>query len=292
MSRFTAVGLDLSRLDTPLAIRGLDYELVLSERLAYLRGLLDAAGIGYDALGDESDAGTKLQETDAYRELLGINAINDAVRGRLIAFATGADLDHLGAFYRTPRHPGEGDEDYRRRIILAPEAFSSAGTPGAYMYHALAADPRVRHADVWTPEPGSGKVIVAIQSREGRGQAPDDLIKIVHAHLSADDIKPVTDILTVRSAVIVDYSVSVTAYVLPGPSPSAVRDDIEASITAMGLMRKTPARDVPLSAVIAAASIGPVDRVVVHSPTADVATGRGEVPNLTGVAVAVEVYDG
>lgn len=290
MSRFSAVNLDLSRLQSPQAIRGLGYESILAQRMERLRELLDAAGIEYDALGLESDPAAKLQETDAYRELLNISAINDAVRSGFIAFAVGSDLDHLGAFYGTARHDGESDADYRRRILLAPEAFSAAGTQGAYMYHALAADPRVRHVDAWSPAPG--QVIVAIQSREGKGRASDELVEKVRLYLSREDIKPLTDALSVRSASIIDYEIELTGFILPGPAPDTVREDMVASIEAMTLARKTPSRDVPLSAIKAAAHVGPVDRVVVNRPTSDVIVGRGEVPNMTKLSVKVETYDG
>lgn len=280
---FSAV--NLSTLPAPQAIEPLDFETILARMLADLRERDPA----YTAIV-ESDPAYKVLEVAAYRELLLRQRVNEAVLAVMPAFAIGSDLDHLGVFYETPRHPGEPDADFRRRILLAPEAFAAAGAHGAYMYHALAADPRVRHADVW--HSGPGQVTVAIQSREGNGRASDDLVEAVRAHLSREDIKPLTDTLSVRSAVIVDYEISVTGYVLPGPAPATVRENMVQSLQAMALQRKTPARDVPLSAIAAAAHVGPVDRVVIHSPTADVATGRGEVPNLIALNVKVETYDG
>lgn len=289
-NRFTAISLDLSRLDPPAAIRSLDYETILAERLARLKELFTAAGIDYDATSLESDPVAKLQETDAYRELIAKAAINDAVRSVMLAFATGADLDHLGAHYGTARLQGEADADFRRRVLMAPEAFSAAGTVGAYTYHALSASADVRHVDVWSPAPGF--VTVAVQSRIGNGRASDALVETVRAYLSREDIKPLTDVLSVRSAELIDFSIDLTAYVIHGPAPDAVKSQIVDSINAMVSSRKTPARDIPISAIVAAAQVGPVDKVVINSPTVDIATGHGEVGNLIALNVKVVEYDG
>lgn len=289
-NRFTAVSLDLSRLSAPVAIKGVDYEAILADRLTRLKAIFDAAGITYNAESLESDPVAKLQETDAYREMLTISAINDSVRSVMVAFAVGSDLDHLGAFYATSRFSGETDAAFRRRVLLAPEAFSAAGTVGAYTYHALASSPDVRHVDVWSPAPGM--VTVAVQSASGTGRASDELVATVRDYLSREDIKPLTDVLTVQSCEIVDFKIDITAYVIHGPAPDAVKTDVTNAITAMVASRKTPARDVPISAIMAAASVGAVDRVVIHKPTADVATGNGQVANLIGLSVKVVEYDG
>ena len=228
-------------------------------------------------------------------------AVNDAVRDTMIAFAGGADLDHLAAFYGVMRRviteasssaPAvmETDAELRRRTLLAPEAFSSAGAPGGYVFHALGADPRVLNVDVWSPMPGH--VNVAVQSREGDGAAPDDLLDAVRAHLSREDIKPLTDILSVRSVVNVPYDVVGTGYVLPGPDALAVRDQAVEAIKAMAAQRRTPSRDLPRSAVIDAASVGAMDKVIVSSPAADIARDYGEVAVLNSIDFEVVSYDG
>ncbi|MFG6501255.1 baseplate J/gp47 family protein [Sulfitobacter sp. 1A15106] len=301
MSRFSSSTLDLSRFPAPLAIRGLDYEAILAERLAGLQSRFDAAGLEIDALGLESEPAVIIEQSDAYRELLALSAVNDAVRDTMIAFAGGADLDHLAAFYGVMRRviteatnsaPAvmETDAELRRRTLLAPEAFSSAGAPGGYVFHALGADTRVLNVDVWSPMPGH--VNVAVQSREGDGAAPDDLLDAVRAHLSREDIKPLTDILSVRSVVNVPYDVVGTGYVLPGPDALAVRDQTVESIKAMAAQRRTPSRDLPRSAVIDAASVGAMDKVIVSSPAADIARDYGEVAVLNSINFEVVSYDG
>lgn len=302
MNRFSADTLDLSRYPAPLAIRDIDYEGLMTERKARLVDLFAAAGIDYDVDGLETDTAVILEETDAYRELLAYAAINDAVRAVMVAFATGSDLDHLGGGFGVIRRtilPAttttaaviEGDEEFRRRVLLAPEAYAAAGPRGAYVYHALTSHPDVLNVDVWKEAPG--RVVVAVQSRQGDGLASAALLQAVREYLNSEKIRPLTDVVTVRSVKNFAYTIDVEAFVLPGPDRDAVKTSIVESLTAMAAARRTPARDVPRSAVFTAASIGPVDKVIVNKPTADVARDYGEVAVLSATpTVRVTTYAG
>lgn len=304
-TRFSAITLDLSRFPAPLAIRGLSYETFLAERRASLVERLMAAGLPYDVVSLETDPAVILQQDDAYRELLAYAAINDAVKAGLIAFASGTDLDHQGltaalnlpfglrdlmlrrelveANGSTPAVM-ESDEEYRRRLLLSPEA-AAAGTEGGYEFHALSADIRVMNANVWSPSPG--QVNIAVQAREGLGEADSGLVAAVHTHLHRRDIKPLTDVVTVRSVKPRRYAISARVYARPGPDPAAVRTLVIDSLTSMAAARRIPARDVPMSAIVAAASVGPVDRVVLTEPLSDMIMDNGELAVCTGIDVEV-----
>jgi phage-related baseplate assembly protein len=300
--RFSALTLDLSRLPSPNAILGIDYDAIVAARIASLAARLTAAGIPFDTGMLRSEPSYYLQQEDAYRELIDLNAINDAVRAVMVAFAAGSDLDHLAAFYGLTRAtlvPATGgaaavleaDADFRVRVLMAPEAFAAAGSVGGYTFFALTADPaNVRYADVWSP--AAGEVMVAIQSRAASGVAPQSVVDTVHAYLHRDDIRPLTDVITVRAVEVLTYTIDVTCLILPGPDPAAVMAQVEASLLRMAGTRFAPTRDVPLSAVIAAATVGPVDKVIVHSPTTDLARARGQSARCIAINVKVEAYDG
>lgn len=311
MSRFAAITLDLSRFPPPLAVRGMDFERILGERLARLQALFDEADIPFSVAMLQTDPAVVQQRVDAFRETAVFGWMNDAIQSVMIAFAAKTDLDNLAltastllpAAWResmlrriiqpaTETTPAvmENDDEFRRRILLTPEAYSTAGTTGSYIFHALWADPRVLNVDVWTPAPG--EVIVAVQSREGDGTAPDDLIEAVRAHLARSDIKPLTDVVSVRSIVNIGYSISLDAYILPGPDHATVEEAIEASVLKVAAARHTPARDMPRSAIIGAAQLDVVDKIILSSPAADIARGYGEVAHLTDLAVRVHVYGG
>lgn len=299
-TRMSAVTLDLSRFDPPRALTPLDFEEILQERLADMIARFNQRDIPYEVNDTEYDPLIVLEETDAGRELKVVGMINDSVRAVLVAFAVGSDLDHLGlrfGVYRRVITPATGntpavmesDAEFRRRILWAPEAFAAAGPEGAYIYHALTADPRVLNVDVWSPAPG--RVTVAIQSREGTGEASEDLLVAVSKYLNRDDIRPLTDVINVQSVVNIPFSISLVAYIHPGPDETTVKDLIEKSVRKMVASRRTPSRDMPLSAITAAAALDMVERVALLTPSANLSIARGEVPDLQSLTVVVEPTD-
>jgi phage-related baseplate assembly protein len=301
MSRFSATTLDLSRFPPPLAIRGVDYDGIIAARRARLVELMTLAGIPFDIERLDANPGMVLQQADGTWEMLTFTAINDTVRSIMVAFATGADLDHLALFYGVKRRiitPASGstpavlesDNEFRRRVLLAPESFAAAGPIGAYVFHALTADSRVLNVDVWSP--AAGEVTIAVQSREGDGTASDELLASVRAYITRDSIKPLTDVVSIRSVTNHPFSILLDAYVQPGPDPVAVRTYIEQTILEMVADRRTPSRDMPRSAIIGAAQRAVVDNVTLVSPVTDIARGYGEVAVLEGLEVRVSEYAG
>lgn len=96
MSTYTAI--DLSQLPAPTIVESLDFESILATMLADLQ----AREPTFTALV-ESDPAYKILEVCAYRELLIRQRVNDAARGVMLAYATGADLDQIGALFNVKR---------------------------------------------------------------------------------------------------------------------------------------------------------------------------------------------
>ncbi len=158
MSNFAQI--DLSRLPAPALVEELSFERILSEMAAnYLKRNPEASLL-------ESDPAMKVLEAAAYCELLLRQDINERARQCLLAYATGSNLEHLGAFYgvaramldagndaATPPVPPtwESDSGLRARIQLAPEALSVAGPTGAYVFHALSAGRQMTRMEIDTP---------------------------------------------------------------------------------------------------------------------------------------------
>ena len=93
--------IDLSLLPAPNVIEPLDYETLLADRKARLLALAPTAQQAELAavLALESEPLTQFLQETAYRELLLRARINDAARACMLPWATGADLDNLGALY-------------------------------------------------------------------------------------------------------------------------------------------------------------------------------------------------
>ena len=284
VTRFLAESLDLSRLPDPTLI-AIDYEQSVTDRKAALVAAFAAAGIDYDVATLETDPGVILEEVDAYREILALQAINEAGLANMLAFSRGADLDNLAANvgvsraitgYDEDNQPVyETDERLRRRAQLAPEAFSTAGAAGAYLFHALTADPTVADASVENPAPG--EVIVNIMGNGEDPTATPEQVEKVRAHLFRDDIKPLTDILTVRGATVIAADIVADLILYPGPDAALVVTDARKTLDAFLAQNKKLGRDLKRGAWIGRLFRDTVQGVNAISPVADVPAAANEV---------------
>lgn len=284
MSRFDVI--DLSRVPVPDAIQGLDYETILSERIADLLQRFEAAGIPFDVEALETDPAIVLQQEDAYRELLQLGVINDAVRAVLLASSWGTNLDNIGASFGVARMvvaPGdpnaappvpptmEDDERYRRRIQLAPEAFATTGSRGAYEFHALSAHAGV--ADVSVLNHSSGLVDpggIAVVLLPTSDDLELDVVNAVRDRLTRDDISPLTDAIEIRVSDPEPASIIATLRMKRGPDPVVVKANAEKELTAYLVRQRRIGETVALSGIYRALQVEDVERVVLTEPDEDI----------------------
>lgn len=277
--------IDLSQLPAPNVVEVLDYESVLSERKTTLLSLCDESQRDAVArtLQLESEPLTKLLEESAYREIIWRQRVNKAARANMLAYATGSDLDNLGANYNIlrlviaptdetviPPVPAilESDSDFRVRIQQAFEGLSVAGSVGSYQFHGRSADGRVADVSVVSPSPAS--VTISVLSREGNGAASQELTDIVYLALNAEDVRPVADRVTVQSAKIVTYEINAVLYLYPGPEVEPVRQAAEDKLKAYISAQHRLGRDIRRSAIYAALHVEGVQRVELAQPVADI----------------------
>lgn len=295
MSTFTAI--DLSALPMPDFVETLDFETLLA---AYKADFIARYPALAAALDLESEPVVKLLETGAYRELLVRARVNDAGRANMLATSTGADLDNLAALYGVSRlvtAPGdssasppvaptfETDGVFRARIQLALEGFSTAGPVGAYRFHALSADGRVKDVGVASPSPGV--VRVTVLSSVGNGTATGDLLLAVDTALAADDVRPLCDTVTVQGATIVPFSVSAQLELLEGPDAAVVLAEAQAALAAHVADVHRIGRSVSLSGLYAALHRGGVAKVNLIMPAAEIDIGETEAPWCTAANVTI-----
>lgn len=282
-------GVDLSRLPKPAVVEQLDYETVLAEWLAQFQLYFP----DFDA-AVESDPVYKVLEFGAFRELNWRQSGNDAAHAVMPAYARGSDLDAIAAsfgverFILDPGNPAQGitptlepDADFRRRMVLGPEGFSVAGPAGAYIFHALSADGDVKDASVESPVPGS--VVITVLSRTGTGEASPALLTTVHARLSADSIRPITDLVTVQSATIVPFAILADLTFLNGPDKALVMAEALARLNDHLAATLKLGRDVTRAGIIAALHAEGVQNVVLTQPAADIAITRAQAGSVTAI---------
>lgn len=178
----TSPAIDLSDLPPPDLVAQPDFDARFGAKLTRL---VSHHLPEFDALV-ESDPAMKLLEADSYDEMLLAQAFNDAARRLLLAFSTGAVLDHLAALYGVTRllitsadpetgAPAvyESDAELRARILLAPHSFSVAGPERAYVYHAMSASGDVLDASAISPEPAD--IVALVMSVLADQDAPPEL---------------------------------------------------------------------------------------------------------------------
>lgn len=273
----TPTTLDLSRLAPPVFVELLTFEDILAQMIAEAQKRLPA----FDATVD-SDPAVKVLQVAAYREMLIRQAFQDGAVQMLVAYATGTNLDHLGALVGVARLvviPAnaltgaaavmESDDALRTRIVLAPESFTSAGPELAYVSHAKSASGDVLDASATSPAPG--KVLVSVLSRLGDGTASPELVATVDAIVTDKAIRPLGDDVATASARIVRFSVSTSLVTFAGPDISVV---LTASRTALdGYLADNHklGRTITRSGISAALTAAGVHRVDLAAPATDVA---------------------
>lgn len=290
---FTAV--DLSKLPFPAAVETLEFETILAEMVADLK----ERDPSFTALL-ESDPAFKVLEVAAFREMLLRQRVNEAIKAVTLAYAEESDLEQIAARYNVerltivpaddttvPPTPAvmESDESLRRRVQLSFEGFSTAGPEGAYIFHSLGADARVLDASAHSPSPG--QVVVAVLSRDGDGTAPADLLAAVNTTLSDEDVRPLTDQVTVESAEIINYSVEATLTLYSGPDSEVVMTAAQSALESYTENNHRLGRDVTLSGIYAALHQEGVQNVTLTSPAANVSAEWNQAAWCTGIALTV-----
>lgn len=91
----------------------------------------------------------------------------------------------------------ESDDRYKERIILAPEAYTTAGSRGAYRYHALSVHQSIIDVAVRGPDDGLPDGEVAIHPLTETGMPTANLLDHVENYLSGEKLRPLCD--TVRA---------------------------------------------------------------------------------------------
>ena len=293
----SSTAIDLSRLPPPDVVEALDFEAIFNR----LRADFLARYPEFTAFV-ESDPAIKLLEVVAYSELVMRQRINDAARSVLIAYALGGDLDNLAAIFGvirreiTPADPiagapavMESDEDLRRRVLLSPDSYSVAGPASAYVFHAPSADGEVLDASAVSPRPG--EVTVSILSRIGDGTAAPGLLATVRDLLAGDEVRPLTDRVTVQSAELITFDVVAQLTLYPGPDAQLILDTANAALTQLLATNRRLGRNIARSAIIAALHVGGVQNVNLIEPVADVFVEQTEVGAAGTIEVTIAGFD-
>lgn len=291
--------IDLSQLPVPTIIDALSFEDILAQLKADALVRLPELA---QTIELESEPVNILLQTVAYRELVLRARINDAAKAVMLAYAAGADLDQIGANYGvarlviTPAQPNalppvdavmEADEDYRPRILLSLDRYSTAGSEASYKYHAMSASAQVQDARGVSPTPGY--VTCYVLSTEGNGAASPELLAAVTAALNQERVRPLTDNVTVLSASIVPYAITAHLVVPTGPDAETIRQAAQAAAAAYAVQSRRLDTAPSLSGIYRALHQPGVLRVELAAPAAEFTLATGQAAHCTGITLTVGV---
>ncbi|MCF6432664.1 baseplate J/gp47 family protein [Leisingera sp. MMG026] len=300
---FTAIKLD--RLPAPQIIEQPDFETIFEARKARLIELAEQSGTPEyvaelrAALELESEPLVMLLQEDSFREVLLRSAVQDAGQGNLLAFASGAVLDHMAAFYGVSRQvvqaadPAanpplpetlEDDSRLRARVQLAPEGFTTAGSRGSYIFWALSAAPQVKDVAVLeTATPGEVRIIVL--STEGNG-APDAAL-LAAVEEATQPRRPLTDQVMVEAAAIQEFPVEAELTLYDGPDADLVRQAAQDALVAFLDEHHRLGHDISIAGLYAALYQPGVQDVTLTQPAANLVIAADAAAFCTGITLTV-----
>ncbi|MBQ3396320.1 MAG: baseplate J/gp47 family protein [Synergistaceae bacterium] len=107
----------------------------------------------------------------------------------------------------------ENDENFRERIQIAPESFSVAGPKGAYEYYARSAHQDIIDVAVIGPPEIEAGYVRLYPLMKGGELPSQEVLDAVLAKCGADDVRPLTDCVSVHSPETVNYALNVKYYI-------------------------------------------------------------------------------
>lgn len=301
--------IDLSALPAPDCVVAVGFQSELDYLLdLYTVGIRDQIDDATFPRPLVSDPAYQILATVAYRLGLQRQTINEACQATMLAYALGADLDHIGATFSVARLQDENDSRYRSRIQMALESWTTAGSRGSYEYHTLTSstavldvyidrpkfvavatlDPTVIQLEVVydarLPSPIPGDVAVTLLLAPGAD--PVAVKGQVEAALDTDDVIPITDSVSLLDADIITYHVEAVLYCYPGPSVAPI---VAAAQTALEQYTRDHYRlghDIAVSGLHQAAHQAGVQRVELNIPD-DIAVQPWQAAICTGITVTL-----
>lgn len=297
MSSNTYTAIDLSLLSPPDVVKQIDFETILKEGLEdFYQRMREIQPDFPDLL--ESDPAMKLAEAFAYREITVRQDANNQALSVLLAYSADKDLDHKAAERNLQRRiiseatnttpeVKESNESLRKRVQLAPEGQTTAGSEGSYIFHGMNADIRVKGIFPFAPldenNNPTGICNIYVLSTEYDGTASENLLNIVNVALNAKSIRPLTDRPLIYSASVLNYAIEAEVFIDQGPDENIILDNCYKAGEEYTKKSHSFNDGVSLSGIYQALHQPGVSRVNLISPTGNIDTSIGQVAYCTGI---------
>lgn len=301
MNPYNAI--DLSKVPVPDAIKGIDpneiREYIINTAVNGMR--LYEPDFYYPLV---SDPGYQYANAAALRHVYYEQRVNEAVRSVMLATAENKDLDALAAFYKVERllvdegNPDavppidpvyESDSALRLRCTLSPEGFTTAGSFGSYVFHAMSASGLVKSAFAMSPVPCEMNIYILANNDTG---VPDQSL-LDHVYGYLDGKRPDGDLVRVLPVEIVEYQIEATINFFSGASPQLIIDLCHQAISAWVAENEKFGRDVVRSAIDRQLHQEGVYRVDIHEPQAlPIEISESQVAKCTSIKLNIGTVKG
>ncbi|MBR1645183.1 MAG: baseplate J/gp47 family protein [Selenomonadaceae bacterium] len=104
----------------------------------------------------------------------------------------------------------ETDDNFRERIHEAPEAYSCAGSEGAYAFHTKSVSALISDVAVDSETPGTVQIYPLLKN----GQLPgEEILSAIEEFLNKRTVRPLTDLLSVRVPIIHEYDLDISYWI-------------------------------------------------------------------------------
>jgi len=300
--------IDLTGVPVPDFVETFSYEEIRASAIARLIELQP------DYIVVESDPAIKVIEAFSYREMLLRQRINDALRANTLTLAKGRDLEVIGAFAGVAPLEGEDEARFRGRVQQGFAGLAAAGPRGAYRAHVMALSTDIVDVGIHSPSPG--EVVVTLlafedvdtaseqetaigaalfDKQEGKNRilarSGSDIIARTRDLLNEDDIRPLTDQVTVRPANIKAYDIVAKLVIYPGPDALIVKNEAVQRLSEYLRSIRKVGYDATRSGLISALSAGGVQNVILDRPSSNVVCGAYDVAVALNIDVEVSHVD-
>jgi phage-related baseplate assembly protein len=161
----------------------------------------------------------------------------------------------------------EEDERYKERIILAPEAYTNAGSRGAYRYHAMSVHQSIIDVAVHGPDDGQEDGHVALYVLTAQGEPSTEMLQLVSEQTSGEKRRPLCDVVQVLQPNKVEFSIKAQLEFYNGADRATAMADAKAAVeTLVAEMRNGLGRDIVPEQITAALKVAGVYRPLVIEP--------------------------
>lgn len=145
----------------------------------------------------------------------------------------------------------ESDESFAARIFIAPGKYSTAGSRNGYEYHVQDYSSAIGGVHV-SSDQAAGTVDIVFVMADGSLPSAE-MISAMSQHMSAETLRPMNDLVTVRAPAEVKYTVSLTYYINQSDNNRAVaiQQAVSAAVDSYIAWQRKIGRDINPSKLLA-----------------------------------------